>query len=315
MLKSKTIVVVVPAYNVGNQIQRAIHGIQKYVDHIVIVNDCSKDNTREMINSIDDNRIIVVDNAKNKGVGGATVTGFKKGIELGGDIFVKYDGDGQMDPEKMTEIIMPLLDGYDYAKGNRFIHSKELTAKMPKARLLGNFILTFFTKLASGCWHVFDPQNGYFAITRESLESIDVNNLHNRYFFENDMLVNLSINGARIKDVRIPAKYGDEKSSLKIWKIILIFPWLLLHRFINRVYRRYILYDFSVIGIFYTIGSLLILWGTLFGAFAWAKSIITGIVTTTGTVMISVLPLILGFQLFLQAIVLEVQNVDNNKRN
>ena len=313
MLKSKNIIVVVPAYNVENQIQKAIQGIQDYVDHIIIVNDCSKDKTREMINSLQDNRIVVIDNCQNKGVGGATVAGLKKGMELQGDIFVKYDGDGQMDPGKMIDVIMPLLNGYDYAKGNRFIHSKELTEQMPKTRLVGNFILTFFTKLASGCWHVFDPQNGYFAITRKTLESLDINSLHNRYFFENDILINLNIIGAKIKDVRLPAKYGDEKSSLKIWKIIIYFPWLLFNRFVKRVYIKYILYDFSVIGVFYALGFLLIMWGTVFGAFAWIKSIVTGIVTTTGTVMISVLPLIIGFQLFLQAIVLEVQNRDNGR--
>lgn len=306
MLNNKKIIVVVPAYNVEKQIERAIGNIPDFVDYIIIVNDCSKDGTEEVIGKINDKRLIILKNDVNKGVGGATVAGFKKGLALGGDIFVKYDGDGQMDPDRMKELIFPLLEGYDYAKGNRFIHTNELR-QMPKTRLAGNFLLTFLTKLASGYWHIFDPQNGYFAITRKALEALPLDLLHERYFFENDMLINLNIKDAKVKDVSMPSKYGDEKSSLKIRKILLSFPSLFLIRFIRRIYFKYILYDFSVIGLFYVLGSILLLFGAIFGSYAWIKSIMTGIITTTGTVMISVLPIIIGFQLFLQAIVLEVQ--------
>ncbi|MFZ3091294.1 MAG: glycosyltransferase family 2 protein [Nitrospirota bacterium] len=306
MLNNKKIVVVVPAYNVEKQIKDAVERIDKLVDHIVIVDDCSKDNTKEVIEKIDNKKLIILKNDINKGVGGATITGFKKGLSLDGDIFIKYDGDGQMDPNRMKELILPLLEGYDYAKGNRFIHTNELR-QMPKTRLVGNFLLTFLTKLTSGYWHIFDPQNGYLAITRKALETLPLDLLHARYFFENDMLINLNIKDAKVRDVSMPSRYGDEKSSLKIRKILLSFPSLFLIRFIRRIYFKYILYDFSVIGLFYVLGSILLLFGAIFGAYAWTKSILTGIVTTTGTVMISVLPIIIGFQLFLQAIVLEVQ--------
>ena len=306
MLNNKKIIVVVPAYNVERQIERAIGNIPNFVDYIIIVDDCSKDGTEEVIGKINDERLIILKNNVNKGVGGATVAGLKKGLAMAGDIFVKYDGDGQMDPDRMKELIFSLLEGYDYAKGNRFIHTNELR-QMPKTRLVGNFFLTFLTKLVSGYWHIFDPQNGYFAITRKALEALPLDSLHERYFFENDMLINLNIRNMKVNDVSIPSKYGDEKSSLKIWKIILTFPRLFLRRFVKRIYFKYILYDFSIIGVFYVLGALLLLWGSIFGAYAWTKSILTGIVTTTGTVMISVLPIIIGFQLFLQAIVLEVQ--------
>jgi len=307
MLNGKVIVVVIPAYNVEKHIKPAVENLPKFVDHIVVVNDCSHDGTKKMVEGFLDSRVVLLENHRNTGVGGATIAGLKKGLALRGDIFVKYDGDGQMDPEKMENLISPLYNGYDYAKGNRFIHTRDLNRQMPKVRLLGNFFLTFLTKLASGYWHIFDPQNGYIAITRKALESLDLDSLHKRYFFENDMLVNLNIYGAKVKDVSIPAKYGDEKSFMRIWKIILSFPLLLLKRFIRRIYFKYILYDFSVIGVFYVVGSVLLLWGAYFGVYAWIKSSLTGIITTTGTVMIAVLPFIIGFQLFLQAIVMEVQ--------
>ncbi len=306
MLNGKYVVVVIPAYNVGLQISGTIEGIKPFVDHIVVVDDCSFDNTYDIVKSLNNNRVTLLRNSENQGVGGATTEGFKKGLELGGDIFIKFDGDGQMDPERMEDLITPIFDGYDYVKGNRFIHTDALN-NMPLFRLSGNFLLTFLTKLASGYWKIFDPQNGYVAITREALMTLPLGNLYKRYFFENDMLVNLNINRLRVIDVSMPARYGDEKSSLKIRKIIFSFPSLLLARFIRRIYKKYILYDFSVIGFFYVIGFFLMLFGSTFGGYHWIKSVYTGSVATTGTVMIAVLPIILGFQMFLQGIVLEIE--------
>jgi dolichol-phosphate mannosyltransferase len=311
MINGKKIIVVVPAYNVQNQIGSTVSGILGYVDHIVVVDDYGKDKTSEIVKQVQDKRIMLIRNGKNRGVGGATVEGFKKGLELGGDIFVKFDGDGQMDAGRMEDLISPLFDGYDYAKANRFMHPDKLK-KMPTVRLIGNFLLTFLTKITSGYWNIFDPQNGYLAVTKQALEAIALDKLHARYFFENDMLINLNINRARVCDVNIPARYGDEKSSLKISKILFSFPGLLVRRFLKRVYKKYILYDFSVIGFFYIVGLALMTFGTLFGAYHWIRSAYSGVVATTGTVMIAVLPIILGFQLFLQAIVLEIQEVKNH---
>ena len=192
MLNGKKIVTVIPAYNVAKQINVTIEGVPDFVDIIIAVDDCSHDGTEEIIDEISDKRVVLVKNINNQGVGGAAIAGLKKGLELGGDIFVKMDGDNQMDPTKMKELIMPLFAGYDYAKGNRFLHSDELK-KMPFTRLVGNFALTFFTKMASGYWKIFDPQNGYIAINREILEKMPLDKIHKRYFFENDMLINLNI--------------------------------------------------------------------------------------------------------------------------
>jgi len=306
MLNGKRIVTVIPAYNVEGQIIDTIRGIKSFVDHIIVVDDCSPDMTNELVRNYADSRVILLRNSKNQGVGGATTEGFKKGLEIGGDIFIKFDGDGQMDPDRMEELIKPLFEGYDYVKGNRFIHTPELN-KMPRLRIFGNFMLTFLTKLSSGYWKIFDPQNGYVAITSEVLTKLPLDNVYRRYFFENDMLVNLNIIRAKVVDVSMPARYGDEKSSLKISRIIFTFPRLLFGRFIRRIYKKYILYDFSVIGFFYTVGLILMLFGSFFGGYHWIKSLYTGLVASTGTVMLAVLPIILGFQLFLQAIVLEIE--------
>ena len=83
---------------------------------------------------------------------------------------------------------------------------------MPLPRLLGNVALTFMTKLASGYWHIFDPQNGYTAIRADMLSLLNLSAVHKRFFFENDMLFQLNLQNARVKDVPIPAKYGATRS-------------------------------------------------------------------------------------------------------
>ena len=307
MINQKKIIVIVPAYNVEGQITKAVQHLDEFVDWIIIVDDCSKDGSLSEIRKIKDDRIIILENKINKGVGGAIKEGFKKGLEISGDIFIKYDGDGQMDPLYIKDLIAPLLEGNDYAKGNRFIQTGRLNV-MPKIRLFGNFLLTFLTKLASGYWNIFDPQNGFTALKREVLEQLPLNKISNRYFFENDMLIHMNILRAKVKDVSIPAKYGNERSSMNLFNITVTFPWLLLKGFFYRIYHKYILYDFSIIGLFYLAGLFLMGFGISFGTYGWIKSVSSGVIATTGTVMIAVLPIILGFQLVLQAIVLEIQS-------
>jgi glycosyltransferase involved in cell wall biosynthesis len=240
-------------------------------------------------------------------VGGAIELGYRKGLELDAQVLVKMDGDGQMLPEYLPALLDAVIDnGYDYAKGNRFLASESL-GFMPRHRLFGNVVLTFLTKLASGYWHIFDPQNGYTAIKSDALRTLDLNAVHKRFFFENDMLIQLNMHGCRVKDVAIPAFYGTEISDLNVLGIGVTFPFLLLRKFFTRVYQKYVLRDFSPIALFLFVGMLLFGWGVIYGALKWIEAIATGHPTPIGTIMLVVLPLMLGFQLLLQAIVLDIQ--------
>jgi glycosyltransferase involved in cell wall biosynthesis len=278
-----------------------------FVDHIIVVDDHSRDNTLEVALESSDPRVIAVKTPHNMGVGGATIFGYQKAVELGSQILVKMDGDGQMAPEYLESLLDALIEqGYDYAKGNRFLAGESL-AFMPRHRLYGNIALTFMTKLASGYWNIFDPQNGYTAIKQEALTGLDLKAIHPRFFFENDMLVQLNFLSRRVKDVPIPARYGDEVSDLNPVKIGVTFPLLLLRRFFHRIYQKYVLRDFSPIALFLFLGLVLFGWGFMFGIYLWIEAMLTSQLTPTGTIMLSLLPLILGFQLILQAIVLDIQ--------
>jgi glycosyltransferase involved in cell wall biosynthesis len=308
MFGDQSVYVVVPAFNEEERIEATLRGQPEWVDRVVVVDDASTDRTVEVVEGrqASDSRIELIRNSKNLGVGGATLVGFRWSAENGADVLVKMDGDGQMDPAYLGELLTPVVEGKsDYAKGNRFLNTEEL-ASMPKLRLWGNFFLTFLTKLASGYWHVFDPQNGYVALRADVFRKLPLEGIAKSYFFEDDMLVRLNVIGARVVDVPIPARYSGEKSSMSLLRIMITFPLLLFSRFWLRIYQKYVLRDFSPIALFYGLGIPLFTWGFFFGLAVWTHSIVYHNVATVGTVMLSALPVIVGLQLILQAVVLEI---------
>lgn len=307
MYQGNRISVVIPAHNEAAHVAKVVQALPSFVDHILVVDDASTDETSNAALSCHDSRLELLKNPTKLGVGASVIRGYERAIALGADIVVKMDGDDQMSPEYLPQLLDALInEGMDYSKGNRFLAGESLDT-MPKLRLFGNVAMTFLTKLASGYWHIFDPQNGYTAVKTKTLKVLDLRSIHPGYFFENDMLVRLNLLNSRVKDIPIPARYQDEKSDLNPFKISLSFPGLLLRRFLFRIYQKYILRDFSPIALFLLLGSLLFGWGFGFGAYLWVHTLRTGIPTPTGTIMLSLLPLILGFQLLIQAIVLDIQ--------
>lgn len=310
MYKEKVIAAVVPAHNEEGFIRDVIASIPSYVDLIFAVDDSSKDKTFEVITEAArlDGRVRALKTSKNLGVGGATKIGFAEILTSypSVDIVVKIDGDGQMPLSYLDDLLAPLTqERYGYAKGNRFLKGHDLEI-MPKTRLLGNLILTLMTKVASGYWHVFDSQNGFFAISRTCLEEIRLDRIHSGYFFENDLLIALNVNNCRVKDVAIPAIYGEEKSDISIIKTGLTFPFLFFSRYWRRFYAKYILKDFSPVALFMIPGSILFSAGLFSAFYLWIRSIINPKPTPVGTLLIVLVMLVFGFQLILQAAVLDI---------
>jgi hypothetical protein len=195
----------------------------------------------------------------------------------------------------------------EYVKGNRFRRTGR-PSSMPRRRWFGNVVMSFLTKVASGYWHVFDPQCGFIAITAATLRRLKLEGIARDYFFENDMLIRLNVIDARVVDVDTSSLYGDETSTLRIGRVGWTFPPRLLRGFLWRFTRRHLMNDFGLIGFLAIAGTLFTLFGTLFGFYHWVQSADSGIPATTGTVMIAVVPLILGLQMLLQALSLEVQS-------
>ncbi len=308
-MKNNIITVVIPSYKVAKHIIDVINDMPMFINHIIVVDDKCPQNSGNIAETSNDKRVVVCYHEINQGVGGAVVTGYKKALELNSDIVIKVDGDGQMDVAYMQKLIQPIVDKKaDYTKGNRFTDFKALR-QMPKIRLFGNSGLSFLVKASSGYWNMMDPTNGYTAINKHALEELDLDNIAKRYFFESDMLINLNIENAVVSDVDIPAKYGDEESSLSITKTLFGFPPKLFKGLCKRIFLKYFIYDFNMLSLYLVLGLPMVLFGTSWGIGKWIEAIITNVETSTGTVMLSVLPIILGTQFLLQAIQIDMSNV------
>ncbi len=298
------VAVVIPCYKVEHHIQKVVSGIPQCVDMIIAVNDKSPDGTALVLAEIEktDSRLIVLNHEENKGVGGAMITGFKEAVERKVDIVIKLDGDGQMDPSYIEKIVDMLSSGkYDFVKGNRFFDRKMLK-NMPFIRRVGNLGLSFLIKISSGYWNVSDPTNGYFATTSSILNRIDYKRISNRFFFESSLIIELYYAGARIKDLPMPAKYADEKSNLSVIKSLFTFPPKLFWAMLRRIWLRYFIYDFNMNSIYIMFGFPLFLFGLVFGIIKWVSYASSNIAAPTGTIMLAVIPLILGLQMILAAI-------------
>ncbi len=299
---------VVPAYRAAQSIAGVIGSIPPFVADIVVVDDCSPDDTSARAAAAGDGRVHIVRHTTNQGVGGATWTGLTEAVARGAEVVVKMDADGQMDPAHLPRLLAPVLAGTaDYAKGNRFIHRRQL-GTMPLLRRVGNTGLSFLTKAASGYWDVFDPTNGYLAVGAHVLDYLDPTHIDKRYYFETSMLLELSLARAVVVDVDVPARYRDEVSGLSEWSSLRTFPPRLLRALLRRLYVLHFVRDFGLTAVFLIGGAALSGFGIAFGAWHWWQSVQTASVTPAGTVMIAALSLIVGVQCLLQAVLLDVQS-------
>jgi glycosyltransferase involved in cell wall biosynthesis len=305
LYKQLCVTVVVPAYNEALLVGRTLRGIPDFVDSVVVIDDASTDNTSAAVLTVDDPRIHLIRHETNTGVGGAICDGHRWALEKGADVCVVMNGDDQMDARLLPALLDPIADdGVGFTKANRFGHLSALSA-MPVMRLLGNVALSFMTKLASGYWNLFDPQNGYTAVRRSALERIDLSRLHRGFAFENDLLITLNILGVRARDVPMPAIYGDEVSSLRIHREAPRLAALLFRGFWRRMVLKYVFPSFSAIALLFFTGLALCPFGLVVGAYAVADSIGPK-AATAGTVLLAVAPMLTGIHLLVQALVLDM---------
>ncbi|MBE0670703.1 MAG: glycosyltransferase family 2 protein [Anaerolineales bacterium] len=304
------IATIIPAFCVERDIETVLRGIPDYIKHIIVVDDSSPDSTAALVADAKkkDDRITLISHSKNQGVGGAMVTGFRKALELGAQIVVKLDGDGQMDPAYIPSLVTPLIqDKADYTKGNRFRDFASLQ-RMPFIRRVGNLGLSFLTKVATGYWTIFDPTNGFFAARAEVIAQLPLEKIDKRYFFETSMLANLYLLNAFVLDIPIPARYGSEMSNLSIRRTLFEFPIKLFGVFLRRILLKYFIYDFSMISLYIISGIPLLLFGLIFGIIKWIEYASKNIPAPTGTVMLPTLSVILGIQLVLSAIEIDMNS-------
>ncbi|WP_227379240.1 glycosyltransferase family 2 protein [Haladaptatus halobius] len=285
MYEGHTIGVVVPAYNEEGFVGDVLDSLPDFVDRVYAVDDASTDGTwdeicahsaikrapRAGVSDDTDSQVVAIRHEQNRGAGGAIKTGYLAARNDGIDVTVTIDADGQMNPGMMTRFIDPIVtDEADYAKGNR-LSNPEYRHDMPRFRLIGNYLLTGLTRIASGYWDVTDPQNGYTAISIAALEAIDLEKMYEYYGYCNDILVKLNVAGMRVVDVDMPATYGDEESSIKYGDYIPKVSLMLLRTFLWRLKSRYRTHP---LGLAYGLGVVGVLLGVVLGVRAFGAALI-----------------------------------------
>ncbi len=303
--------VVIPCYRVTRHIAQVLSAIGPQVSLIYCIDDGCPDGSGMVAKeaSIDDPRVRIVFHEANQGVGGAVLTGYEHALRDGAEIIVKLDGDGQMDAADIPQLIAPLARGEaDYVKGNRFFNLDDLRS-MPTARLLGNAGLSFFSKLSSGYWHLFDPTNGFTAIHASAAALLPYDKINRRYFFESDLLFRLNTIRAVVLDVPQQARYGDERSNLSLSRSLVEFSFRHCGNFAKRLFYNYFLRDFNAASLNLVAGVALMLFGVVFGAVHWIQAAQRDVLASSGTVMLSALPIILGAQALLSFLHYDTTNM------
>ena len=301
MLEGKRVAVVVPAHDEEPLIATTIGGIPSLVDRVYVVDDGSADGTAGAALAAGDARVEVLRHDSNRGVGAATVTGYRRALEEGHDVVVVMNGDNQMDPEDLPALVRPVVRGeVDYAKANRLFTGQAFQL-IPKTRFFGNAILSMLTKIASGYWHVADSQSGYTAIASPMLAQLDLDRVYTSYGFPNDMLVHLNVWNARVRDVPSRPVYGvGERSGIRYRHVVPRISWLLLKGFFWRLWEKYVKRDFHPLVFFYLFGFVATAAGVVLGLVV-AGLRIAGQDLTVGTVVLIALLVLSGTQFMLFA--------------
>lgn len=265
MYKGKKIGIVVPAYNEEDLINSTLDDMPAYADMIYVTDDCSKDKTVEIIKTfaLKDKRVKLIQHNKNQGVGGAIVSGFKDAIIEEMDIVAVMAGDNQMNAKYLPALLDPIIENEaDFTKGNRL--KAGYWKGMSPFRLTGNVILTLLNQIVTGYWNIKDPQNGYVAISTESLKKMDLDSLYKGYAFENDLMLKSNVVNLRMKNILIPAVYGEEKSKIKYGRFIIKTLLYFSKSYYWRIWNKYIK-KISPIGISIILGFISSIAGIIVG--------------------------------------------------
>jgi glycosyltransferase involved in cell wall biosynthesis len=238
MFRGHRIAVVVPAFNEADKIARTVRSIPGFVDHVIVVDDGSADGTARVALRSQRRGLEVLSHERNRGVGAAIGTGYRRAYQAGADVTAVMAGDSQMDPADLATLVGTVVNGgADYAKGNRFAWPG-VTRVMPVHRLAGNVVLSLLTRLATGYRDIFDSQCGYTAANRRALAAILSGPVFARYGYPNDLLARLRAADARVLDVPVRPVYGpDWRSGIRLPGFVGALSFLLLRAFLQRIGR------------------------------------------------------------------------------
>ena len=318
MYKDKKISLVIPAYNEQKLIKPTLENVPDIFDRIYVVDDCSPDKQNIVIEKCikKDTRIELIKHENNQGPGGAIISGYLKSSEDNYDIAVVVGGDFQMPLDEVENLLDPLVNNKaDYTKGNRFLLSQLDTTlkRMPTSRLLGNWIITGLTKIASGYYKIMDVVDGYTAITKETIDIIDWSKAWKKYGYPMDFLIRLNAYGLRVMDIPRTAIYleGERQSQIKGLSYALRVSPMILRGFLWRLKFRFMFLDFHPLALFYYFSFILLPTGLIFGFYLFWNHFLNQADVTGAQATLCALFILMGIQFLLFAMFFDMEESKN----
>ncbi len=213
MISGKKVVVVMPAYNAEKTLRATYSEIDHaIVDEIVLVDDCSRDNTVTLAKELGIQHVIR--HEKNKGYGGNQKTCYAKALSIGADIVVMLHPDYQYTPKLIPAMAGMLANNvFDVVLGSRILSGGALNGGMPIWKYVANRFLTAVENTFTGM-KLSEYHTGYRAFTRQVLETLPLEGNDDDFIFDNQMLVQCHWYGFRLAEVTCPTKYFDDASSI-----------------------------------------------------------------------------------------------------
>jgi glycosyltransferase involved in cell wall biosynthesis len=211
MINGKRIVVVLPAYNAARTLEATVRELPETVDETILVDDHSTDETVAMARQL---HLTVHVHERNRGYGGNQKTCYAQALAAGADVVVMTHPDYQYSPLLVTAIAGMVAYGvYDVALGSRILGGGALRGGMPRYKYVANRALTTFQNIVMGA-HLSEYHTGYRAYSKELLNSLPLERNSEDFVFDNQILAQAILLGARIGEVSCPTRYFPEASSI-----------------------------------------------------------------------------------------------------
>ena len=216
MLNGKKIVVIMPAYNAEHTLKQTYDEIyREFVDEIILVDDSSLDNTKELSKSLN---ITTIVHKQNKGYGGNQKSCYLAALKAGADIVVMLHPDYQYTPKLIPAMVsMMAFEQYDAVMASRMLGNSALKGGMPLYKFIANKFLTGFENFFLG-EKLSEYHTGFRGFTREVLEKLPLASCNDDFIFDNEILALLFFNNYNIGEISCPTKYFKEASSINFMR-------------------------------------------------------------------------------------------------
>jgi len=215
LIDGASVTVVMPAYRAAKTLRTTYEAMpHAVVDHVLVVDDASDDATVEVAQALGLDCYV---HEENRGYGANQKTCYLQALATKADVIIMLHPDYQYDPRLVTPMAGMIASGvYDVVLGSRILGGDALSGGMPWWKYIANRVLTFIQNIALGA-KLSEYHTGYRAYSRAFLEQLDLDRYSDNFIFDNQLLVDAIICGARIGEISVPTRYFPEASSIKLW--------------------------------------------------------------------------------------------------